>query len=510
MEHKILSDIATYELINSGYEFSIPSYQRGYRWTKDNIFALLDDLYEFSQSSETIYCLQPIVLKHIDNRLRIIDGQQRLTTIYIILNALTENKTLWGMFYEVEQTDLSELLNKGNEDINSQFRDAALDAVIKYDKNKTTAVADLLTGKRKDKKVIFIKYVVDSESKEKEQDIFKRLNDGKIPLTSAELIRALFMTTIKDHIFQMEIAKEWELMENTLKNEKYWSIFNTEKRYITTRMDLLFAIASKCDLANTRHDPLCIYHKVEEKVRSSADKENELINYWKEVRRIFWGMDSVYVDFESYNYMGILTLFNPDNAKKIIKDRDFDRNKLKKEVQGIFDKAPQELEYNVTDTAELRKYFVLFNILDCNSSKERFRFDLYLREMNQQYTDEKMERYRGGWDVEHINAQNNATIKNHNGIHNLVLLDARTNRGYKDKGFSDKRDWIRNNFTKNSKQNKDCEFFTLPCTLKVFMKFYSDSQSSGYEKWTDEDGEDYKIAMINLFNDFMNIAEKAK
>ena len=179
-------------------------------------------------------------------------------------------------------------------------------------------------------------------------------------------------------------------------------------------------------------------------------------------------------------------------------------------MQGIFDKAPQELEYNVTDTAELRKYFVLFNILDCNSSKERFRFDLYLREMNQQYTDEKMERYRGGWDVEHINAQNNATIKNHNGIHNLVLLDARTNRGYKDKGFSDKRDWIRNNFTKNSKQNKDCEFFTLPCTLKVFMKFYSDSQSSGYEKWTDEDGEDYKIAMINLFNDFMNIAEKAK
>ncbi|MBE6365551.1 MAG: DUF262 domain-containing protein [Lentisphaerae bacterium] len=521
-------DISTIDLLSENFNFSIPSYQRGYRWTKENIYALLDDLYEFSQSNETIYCLQPIVLKHVDGKLRIIDGQQRLTTIYLILKALKREEKLWGMFYEVEQKDLSELLNEKNTDINSQFRDAALDAVGKYDKNKKEAIADLLTVKREEKKVIFIKYTIDSESKEKEQDIFNRLNDGKIPLTSAELIRALFMTTISAPSFQMEIAKEWELMENTLKDEKYWSIFNTEKRYITTRMDLLFAIASKYDIANTRHNPLCIYHKVEEmlrssdnkeeKLRSSDNKEEKLINYWKDVRRIFWGMSSVYVDYESYNYMGMLSLFNPDKAREVIKDIGFERNNLKQKVQESFDNSPspEVLEYKVTDTSELRKFFVLFNILDCNQNKERFRFDLFLREENQQYTDdEKNESYRGGWDVEHIDAKNGTTINEPDRLNNLVLLDARTNRGYKDIPFGKKRDWIRRNFTKNDKQKSDCEFFTLPCTLKVFMKFYSysqpsDSQSSDYSKWTDADGQAYKTAMFNLFNDFMDITGKDK
>lgn len=518
-------DISTKDLLSGNFNFSIPSYQRGYRWTKENIYALLDDLYEFSQSNETTYCLQPIVLKYVDGgKLRIIDGQQRLTTIYLILKALKPKIQPWGMFYEVEKKDLSELLNEKNTDINSQFRNAALKAVCEWDNNKKEQIAELLRGDVGNKKVIFIKYIVEPASAENEQDIFNRLNDGKIPLTSAELIRALFMTTIVDHGSQMEIAKEWELMENALRDEKYWSIFNTEKRYVTTRMDLLFAIASDCDLANTRHDPLCIYHKVEEKLRpsadkeeeklrSSADKENELINYWKEVRRIFWGMDSVYVDYECYNYMGMLALFNPQKAKELMKYRKFDRDSLKQKLQGCF-ASPLNLKYNVTETSELRKYFVLFNILDCNQNKERFRFDLYLREQNQKYTD-KNEKYRGGWDVEHIDAQNNKTISGADELQNLVLLDARTNRGYKDIPFGQKRDWIRRNFTKNDKQKSDCEFFTLPCTLKVFMKFYSDSkssdsQSSDYSKWTDADGQAYKTAMFNLFNDFMDITGKDK
>ena len=113
-------DISTKDLLSGNFNFSIPSYQRGYRWTKENIYALLDDLYEFSQSNETTYCLQPIVLKYLnDGKLRIIDGQQRLTTIYLILKALEPKIKPWGMFYEVEKKDLSELLDVFNIDFNA-------------------------------------------------------------------------------------------------------------------------------------------------------------------------------------------------------------------------------------------------------------------------------------------------------------------------------------------------------------------------------------------------------
>lgn len=61
--------------------FYLPDYQRGYRWTSEEIKLLLDDIYE---SAGKPYCLQPIVVKKSNERFELIDGQQRLTTIYLI------------------------------------------------------------------------------------------------------------------------------------------------------------------------------------------------------------------------------------------------------------------------------------------------------------------------------------------------------------------------------------------------------------------------------------------
>lgn len=45
--------------------FFIPGYQRGYRWKKQQVESLLNDIWEFQKkSSETdFYCLQPIVIR---------------------------------------------------------------------------------------------------------------------------------------------------------------------------------------------------------------------------------------------------------------------------------------------------------------------------------------------------------------------------------------------------------------------------------------------------------------
>ena len=62
-------------------DFYIPSYQRGYRWGEDEVTRLLDDVYNNGTNN---YCLQPIVVRRNGDRFELIDGQQRLTTLYLI------------------------------------------------------------------------------------------------------------------------------------------------------------------------------------------------------------------------------------------------------------------------------------------------------------------------------------------------------------------------------------------------------------------------------------------
>ncbi|MBF1070607.1 MAG: DUF262 domain-containing protein, partial [Prevotellaceae bacterium] len=92
-----------YELL--GLNFFIPSYQRGYRWTEQQVRDLLQDILDFTTKDKEkgeFYCLQPIVIKcceeetikqhnlssNLDDNIwyEVIDGQQRLTTIHIILS----------------------------------------------------------------------------------------------------------------------------------------------------------------------------------------------------------------------------------------------------------------------------------------------------------------------------------------------------------------------------------------------------------------------------------------
>ena len=82
--------------------FYIPSYQRGYRWTKQQVEDLLNDIYAFAirkKADNEFYCLQPLVVKphrwirtlsdgNTENveGWELVDGQQRITTIRILLS----------------------------------------------------------------------------------------------------------------------------------------------------------------------------------------------------------------------------------------------------------------------------------------------------------------------------------------------------------------------------------------------------------------------------------------
>ncbi len=64
-------------------QFFVPGYQRGYRWGREEVTRLLDDI---SESSGRKYFLQPVVAKRRDDgKWELVDGQQRLTTLLRVI-----------------------------------------------------------------------------------------------------------------------------------------------------------------------------------------------------------------------------------------------------------------------------------------------------------------------------------------------------------------------------------------------------------------------------------------
>jgi len=90
----------------SDYVFFIPAYQRGYKWTTQMIEELLTDISEFQlkeieNNEKTWYCLQTLVLKKLSeqainkhnlkgNTFEVIDGQQRLISLFLIEHYINE------------------------------------------------------------------------------------------------------------------------------------------------------------------------------------------------------------------------------------------------------------------------------------------------------------------------------------------------------------------------------------------------------------------------------------
>lgn len=87
-----LKEVSIDEIFISGEKsiYEIPIYQRNYAWEKDEIATLVQDVYDsFKKDRTKAYYIGTLVSYHKGDRVfEIIDGQQRLTTIRLILGAL--------------------------------------------------------------------------------------------------------------------------------------------------------------------------------------------------------------------------------------------------------------------------------------------------------------------------------------------------------------------------------------------------------------------------------------
>ncbi len=259
-----------------GGRFFIPKYQRGYRWTTLQVEQLMDDINEFSytEGSENYYCLQPVVVQRNPDKDQwvVVDGQQRLTTIFIALACLRciEDRKK-KPFYELEYDSKPELWDclKGlgdeadieldTSDIDRYHMTNAYRTVrewVRKTVNNPVAEENFATklGTKIKEGVCFIWYEVSSEIEP--ETTFTRINMGKIPLTNAELIKALLLKKdnfvdkpeVKEDIKgeQTKISMAWDLMENSLhKRDFCLFITNDKEEDQDVRIEMVFDIMAR-------------------------------------------------------------------------------------------------------------------------------------------------------------------------------------------------------------------------------------------------------------------------
>lgn len=99
--------------------YQIPVYQRNYAWGRDEICALIKDVYDSMEAKKKVYYIGTLVTyKRDENVYEVIDGQQRLTTIYIILKAMGYEGVASRLTYSARKrsaTTIENLPNFGEE-----------------------------------------------------------------------------------------------------------------------------------------------------------------------------------------------------------------------------------------------------------------------------------------------------------------------------------------------------------------------------------------------------------
>lgn len=545
------------------FHFKVSEYQRGYRWNKQQVCDLLNDLYEFhlkKQSNSEHYCLQPVVVKPIEQNnstvWEVIDGQQRLTTIYILHAYMTKyigdaTEKIFTIEYLTRKDSETFLQNINSSNFNDEFKNADFYFMANAYKNISNWFQEKEPSNIKRKNLIWNMYNTLLESTEiiwyqvndgtLSVDLFTKINIGKIELTNAELIKALILgKTYGGNIAKLDIASEWDRIENELQDNSFWYFLSNSDSY-QNRIDYIFELIAKIkndELIEkiTDYDNKYFVFLVFD--RYFKEQGNVLDQTWTLVRKYYSFMKYWYKNTELYHKVGYLIFFGKNMAeilKAVEYSKKSDTEKIFREmIKDTLKNVPktlQELDYN---NKLVKNVLLLHNILTMKNSEQRFPFDKFKKER---------------WNIEHIHAveskiprtyedrerwinisvewikspelkkavENFAANKSYrnedefqklyaeilkewggstdiNDISNLALLDENTNKSYKNAIFPAKRKEI-------ILRDKIGQFIPV-CTRNIFLKYYS-PESENFLLWTEEDRQNYFQDIESKLKDYL-------
>lgn len=406
--------------------YHIAAYQRGYKWASDEYGAvtiLLNDLWDafqaFQNQERKEYYLQYITLKKNNEKrhLEVIDGQQRLTTLSILLSIFSlklevDNVAKGKLEYAIREnffdkqiynsTNLKVLLEKkwdneqgliisDDEKINTQDVFYLFNAAQKI--NKVLGQDEIQNQLQLFYNFILnnIKIIVNAVDHISSEKVFSNLNSNKVPLTEAELIKGLLLTKYSRNQNKDESKKHFrEILEMRLSLGRQWdeitkwcndpgiNVFFFNKDEGMTSLLTLVAIQNGYKIekkANPNDYPLFnFYHKFgkTEHIYKCLLKTYFVLNDWYDEDKIF-------------NLLGYL--FFAKGSNKTIKDYlskiDSDKsallNELEHQVNALIPKNTDDLFYSNDQDNEIHRVLLALNVF-YDGINSRFNYHRFIEE----------------------------------------------------------------------------------------------------------------------------------
>ncbi len=410
--------------------FFVDTYQRGYKWGEKEVTELLNDINVFNpNNNDQFYCLQPLVIKKVNNQYELIDGQQRCTTIFLILNYLSNNsfkinysvrpnsqaflenahfKEDWK-FFSINNIEFNNIDNfhfaEAYKIISNWFIEKEKDKAFELDKFKQKLLNSV--------KVIWYE-VNDSESS---QQIFKRINIGKIPLTNADLVKALLSINCHE-----KVLHQWNEVDLKLKDNKFWWFISNSE--YTNRIDYLLELVTNKNINDDNKNSSFIYFE-------NTDNENEKLELWNKVYLLFLKLVDFEDDIEMYHKLGFaiwqlkysLTNILTNGKKDVLDEINSDIQQLKDGLFNKFSKEHKDIYENLV-YANFRygeDYTSVYNLLYLHNVETHLHIC-----KNQYFHPIPFEQFKNtSWSLEHISPQNIDDFKKQellDFINNLNLL----------------------------------------------------------------------------------------
>jgi len=258
LNSKIEANDITLAGILDKQKFTIDYFQREYRWEQKHIGQLIDDLttaflskYDPKHEREEVenynsYYMGPIVMSSSSGKLSIIDGQQRLTSLTLLLMYLNNRQKSTEDKETVETLIFSERYGKKSYNMQVPEREKCFDSLFttgfyeieKEDDesvialtNRYNDIVELFPEEIDDfalvyfiswlkEKLIFVKIVTYSE--ENAYMIFETMNDRGLNLTPAEMLKGYLLSKVKSNTKKTELNELWK---DTIQNLHAWSQF---------------------------------------------------------------------------------------------------------------------------------------------------------------------------------------------------------------------------------------------------------------------------------------------
>ncbi|MDF0720533.1 DUF262 domain-containing protein [Kaistella sp. PBT33-4] len=440
------------------FNFRIDAYQRGYRWDTAQVYSLLTDIDEFTPDFQSFYCLQPLVIRKIDDTTyELIDGQQRTTTISLILMFFksksyqllyttrnTEDNGINSFIERIPTLPIPEfsipagidsfgeidniIFNFWKENIIVDSPEINTVDNFYFYKNyvvisnwfsQLDAGAIELFKHKLYHQTKVIWYVEDNASDEKQIiEKFINFNEGKIELEQAELIKALFVldiaktpNAVQRQYEENQFADDWNLIEHQMSDQKFWQFVTSNKNdeNLANKINLLFQLHNGFGKSE---DKFYNYRKYENAFKNNVESNKP---DWANITQLYNNLEEWFFDRTSYHLIGtiihltdfniskVLEIANKSSTKKVF------RNKLRGLISDEFSKEKYDLEKIKYNDSTVFKMLFLYNIAHTETEDLETFFPFY------RFYETK------SWNIEHILAKNDDGLDSFEEFNNFYL-----------------------------------------------------------------------------------------